>query len=358
MKALSLAVVALIATAWVPASGGQAPPSGIGTKTIKVIVLNYDPILRGKGSVRLSRHMKWGDPHAMTPAIVSALRQCSGGFADYRVVDFIDVDAFPAKRDGFSYDEKGFLEMWADRSKAHQPDSVSYAAIFRRHHLAERIRREGIGEIWLWGAPYFGWDEYAMKIPGDRLFYPTENPWFYRPYDIPDVGRTIWVMGWNYERGVAEAIHSFGHRVEGILSLTVGKGIWDHKKTPDNIWNHFTKQAAQFPNDAQVGNVHGGPNAEGGYDYAQKKAVLSAADDWLNYPNLTGAKTLISCKAWGGPDYHLNYMKWWLTRLPKAPGARDGFYCNWWQYVCCYDEAVKRMPPPGGRLAPATNAMR
>jgi hypothetical protein len=308
--------------------------------------------------VRLSKFMKWFDAHAITADVVRDLADASHGFARYEVVEFIDVDAFPAKRDGFRYDENSFLEMWADRSKAHQPDTISYRDIFETFHLVERVQKEDIREVWIWGAPYFGSDEYAMKIPGDQIFYPTDNPWFYRPYDIPDCGRTVWVMGWNYERGEAEAIHSYGHRIEGILSLTVGRGTWDHKKTPANIWNHFTKQSADFPNDAQVGNVHGGPNAEDGYDYAQKKSVLSAADDWLNYPNLKGTKKPVNCETWGGPDYHLNYMRWWLRHLPHAAGSSDGFLHNWWEYVANYDEAVRTLPPPDGKLRPANNATR
>ena len=327
-------------------------------KPIKVIVLNFDPVMRTKGNVRLHEFMKWADPHKLTEGVVKDLKEASGGFADYRVVEFIDVDGYPVKRDGFRYDEQSFLEMWADRKKAHQPDSVSYAAIFRDFKVVERIKKEGIQEVWLWGAPYFGTDEYAMKIPGDQIYYPTDNPWFYRPYDIPECGKTVWVMGWNYERGEAEAIHSYGHRCEGILSLTVGKGVWDNEKTPNNIWNRFTHIAKDFPNDAQVGNVHGGPNAEGGYDYAQKKSVLSGADEWLNYPRLTNAKKLINCETWGGPDYQLNYLRWWFQRLPKAAGETDGFYNNWWRYACDYDEAVRRLPPPGGRAAPANNSMK
>jgi hypothetical protein len=301
--------------------------------------------------------MKWNDPRELTRRLVRDLYEVSGGFANYEVVEWVDVDAFPLKRDGFRYDEAQYLAIWRDRSKAHQPDAVSYAAIFEEFGLVERVRRGEIQEVWLWGGPYFGYDEYAMKIPGDRLFYPTDNPWFYRPYDIPDCGRTVWVMSWNYERGEAEALHSFGHRCEGILSLTVGKGIWDPKRTPDNIWNHFTKQAKDFPEEAQVGNVHGGPNAEGGYDYANRRTVLSAADDWFNYPHLTGERKPINCEAWGGPDYHLNYLKWWLNHLPKAPGQTDGFYNNWWQYIVNYDEAVRTLPPPGGHLRKATRAM-
>jgi hypothetical protein len=165
--------------------------------------------------------------------------------------------------------------MWKDKEKAHQPDAVSYAAIFRDNHLVERIRKENVREIWVWGAPYFGTDEYAVKIPGDQVYYPTDNPWFYRPYDIPDCGRTIAVMGFNYEVGEDNALHSYGHRCEGLLSLTVGRGVWDGNVGDTNPWCRFTRQADKFPADAHAGNVHGGPNAKSGYDYGQMETVMS-----------------------------------------------------------------------------------
>ena len=326
-------------------------------RVIKVLVIDYDPILKDHGNVRLSRFLKWNDPRIMTTNLMRHLREASGGFADYRLVEFVEFDAFPRKRDGFRYDEQNFLAMWKDRKLAHQPDSVSYAAIFEEHRLVERVRREGIQEVWLWGAPYFGTDEYAMKIPGDRIFYPTSNPWFYRPYDIPDCGRTVWVMGFNYEVGEDNALHSYGHRCEGILSLSVGRGVWEDQAGETNVWSRFTRQADKFPDDAQVGNVHGGPNAKSGYDYAQTNAVMSGADDWFNYPRLTGAKKPVSRETWGGPAYHLNYMKWWLNHLPKAAGTTDGCYNNWWRYVVDYDVAVMKLPPPGGQPKKAATAM-
>ncbi len=332
----------------------SAPQTSV---NIKVLVITYDPILNSKNNQTLREYMKWHDPKKMTPNLVRYIDEASGGFAKYQVVDHITVNEFPVKRDGFNYTEESFLRMWDNRELAHKADAVSYAAIFKKHKLTERIAKEGIQEVWLWGAPYFGWDEYAMKIPRDEVFYPTDNPWFYRPYDIPEQKKTVWVMGYNYERGEAEAIHSFGHRAEGILSLTIGKGIWDHKRTPNNPWNRFTKQAKEFPDDAQVGNVHGGPNAESGYDYAQKKTVMSGAADWKNYPRLTGKKTPINSETWGGPDYHLNFMRWWLDHLPKNTSHYQGFYNNWWQYVVNYDDAIEKLPPPDGKKMRATRAM-
>ena len=89
-------------------------------------------------------------------------------------------------------------------------------------------------EVWLWGAPYFAWDELHWKTPGDKIPYQTDNPWFYRPYDIPDLGKTVWIMGWNYERGEGEMLESYCHRIESVLSLTVGKGVWDPKSKQPN----------------------------------------------------------------------------------------------------------------------------
>lgn len=325
-------------------------------KTNNLIVINYDPVLREHGGVRLQKHLKWNDPRLMTTNLLRHLRESSGGYANFRLVDFIDVDAFPQKRDGFRYTEQSFLEMWKDKKKAHQPDSVSYAAIFKELNLAERVRKEDVSEIWVWGAPYFGTDEYAMKIPGDLVHYQADNPWFYRPYDIPDVGRTVWVMGFNYEVGEDNALHSFGHRCEGILSLTVGRGIWTGAAGATNAWNRFTRQADKYPDDAQVGNVHGGPNAKSGYDYGQTNTVMSGAEDWLNYPDLTGAKRPVNRDTWGQP-HHLNFMKWWLAHLPRNTGQTEGFHHNWWRYIADYDQAVKELPPTGGALQKSKKGM-
>jgi len=247
--------------------------------------------------------------------------------------------------------------MWKDKDKkAHQPDAVSYAAIFKENHLVERIRKDDIREIWVWGAPYFGTDEYAVKIPGDQVFYPTDNPWFYRPYDIPDCGRTVWVMGFNYEVGEDNALHSYGHRCEGVLSLTVGRGIWDVQAGDKNPWCRFTRQADKFPDDAQAGNVHGGPNAKSGYDYGQKETVMSGADDWLSWPDLTGAKKPVNAATWGEP-HHLNFQKWWLGHLPRNTGTTAGLYNNWWRYIADYDITVATLPPPEGKLHRPRKAM-
>jgi len=44
--------------------------------------------------------------------LVRYLREASGGFARYEIADFLDVDAFPQKRDGFRYNDRFNHSAW------------------------------------------------------------------------------------------------------------------------------------------------------------------------------------------------------------------------------------------------------
>lgn len=323
-----------------------------------VVVVAYDPIVDGGGGRRVPLHerMGWRDPAGLAAATAQAVNVASGGAVRYRIARTLVRDEFPVKRDGFRYSEGSYLEA-ARTGNWRKPDAVSYARIMEAGSLARVMRDTGASEIWLVGAPGFGWDELAYKTPGDGLYYPTTNPWLYRPYDLPDLGRTYWVMGLNYERGVAEAVHSYGHRVESMMSITVGGGAWDSKSGPPNAWNQFTRNGM----DGVVsgcGNVHIPPNGQAGYDYANRRAVLSTCDDWRSFPALTGATTNVSAASWGpSADPQLAYLHYWLEHLPRRDGTYQGFHTNWWRYIADYDRAVASAPLPGGILQRARVAM-
>src|SRR5262249_36871136 len=130
--------------------------------------------------------------------------------------------------------------------------------------------------------------------------------------------RAFAIMGFNYERGVAEMLHDLCHRTESTMSRVFGG--WQVEKL-DTDWARFAANAKQSGGGAAVGTCHYPPNAQSDYDYANTRFVESSADDWLNYPNLKGTKKKINRDAWGGPDHHRNYMKWWFARLPRAKGV-------------------------------------
>jgi hypothetical protein len=322
----------------------------------RVIVINFDPVLKTRNNFRLHDYLKWSDPWKLTEKMVEDARVTSHGFVNYEVIEKIDHDGFPQFRNGFCYTEAAFLEMWEkDRDKADK-GMTSFKWVFEKFNLAAKIRAKDVAEIWIWGAPYMQWDELHWKIPGDKVPYQTDNPWFYRPYDIPDIGRTVWVMGWNYERGEGEMLESYCHRIESVLSLTVGKGCWDPKKFPNNVWNQFSRVDKDFPGQSEVGTVHCAPNSASDYDWNNTNQVWTFADDWLTYPKLPRNKKLQNAKSGGWEDITGHHL-WWMTRLPHAEGVTDGFYNNWWQYIVNYDAAVNKLPPPGATFEKAKVAM-
>jgi hypothetical protein len=318
-----------------------------GHKHAKVVVVVYDPVLPSQGGKRLTAHVNAIDPVHYSHILVDVIRQASWGYIDYEIVDVITVDGYTPKVDGFRYTEATYL---AARAKNEwQPATSSYRGILAENKLIERSKKEGITEVWLWGAPGFHFDEFAGYIK-DRYtrFGPTDNEWFYRPYDIPgdELGKTFWVMGFNYEVGADNMIHSYMHRVESQAALAFGDGVWDTKSRRDP-WNVFSMLELDFPGQpSMVGNCHVPPNGKDGYDYGNARVVQSWADNWARYPDLRGAPRAFSKEDWGGTQF--GYQKWILEHLPKGPGVVAGAYANWWVYIANVDGDLPALAAPTG----------
>ena len=287
----------------------------------KVIVLNYDPILESRGGLRLHQHFGWNDPRVLTTQYLSDLNEVSDNYVRWQLVEFKDIDEWPLKADGFRYTDHTYLEAWRTNG-FHKPDGVDYARIINDHALDRRVREGEIDEVILWGFPYAGY--YESRMIGATAY------WCNAPALIRENTPLYVMMGLNYERGVAEALHSFGHRAESILRHVYGS--WSNDGRINHLWDRFTRYEQIAPGVSACGNVHFPPNGQADYDYDNLIGVMSEADDWLNYPNLTGANTLINANAWGGNQR--GYMKWWFTRMPKVSGRHpDGQLNNWWAYM-------------------------
>jgi hypothetical protein len=338
------------------ASHWQKPPFhydervATGRKTAKVVVVIYDPVLEDQGGVRLTTFVKANDPRHCSRILVDVIRQASWGYLNYEIVDVITVDGYPKKVDGFRYTDASFLA--AREKQQWQPSPSSYRGILQENGLIERAKKEGITEVWLWGASGMHFDEFAGWVK-DRYtrFGPTDNEWLYRPYDIPgdEMGHTFWVMGFNYEVGADNMIHSYTHRVESQCALAFGDGVWD-PKTRRDPWNVFTFLENDFPgHPSMVGNCHVPPNGKEGYDYGNARVVMSWADNWSRYPDLRGDPRPVSREDWGGTQF--GYQKWILEHLPKGPGHTEWGYDNWWVYVANVDGDLPAWTPPEpGRL--------
>jgi hypothetical protein len=301
--------------------------------TPKVLVLNFDPFVQTEaGMMRLHAACGWNDPAKLAKEYIQDVAQSSGGYVQYKIVEWLDLDEFPQKADGFRYSAISYMKCRQDNAGWHQPDGVAYKQIVERFEVPRRVDAGELDEVWFFGAPYFGFWESTMAGKGA---YWCNSP----PVEGVDCSKIFVVMGFNYERGVAEMLHDLCHRTESILSHVYGG--WEADKLTTN-WARFAANAKQSGGVAAVGSCHYPPNAESDYDYANSRSVQSSADDWLNYPRLTGATKPVTRETWGGPDYHRNYMKWWFGHVPKAPGRNeDGKLNNWWEYIINFNAYIE-----------------
>jgi hypothetical protein len=301
-----------------------APPP---TSELKVLVLNFDPVVEPASGKRLHQEFRWNDPRKLAEEHAADVNEASGGRIEFKIVEWIDLDEFPVKVDGFAYTLPQFLETWRAKKGFHQPDQADYPKLIAENRLVEKVESGEIDETWWFGFPYCGFGESAMA---GRGAFGINGPSF----DAPKVKckRPFAIMGFNYERGPAEMIHNLCHRTEATMSRIFGG--WQTDRL-DHDWARFAANAHQSNGVAAAGTCHYPPNAVKDYDYANKDFVESSADDWKTYPKLTGAKMQVNCENWGGPDYQRNYLKWWFARLPRTPGVNpeSGRLNDWWEYV-------------------------
>ena len=297
-------------------------------QTTKVMVIDFEP-----GAVRQT--YGWNDPQILENQFISDVTSVSGGNFNYQIVNRQVVNDFPVKADGFKYTIDTFNTCWTNRSTCHSPDTADYLKVLNDYDVCGKRNRGEIDELWLWGGPYFGYWEAVMAGPGA---FSTNAP----PLTGTSCQKKLNIMGFNYERGVSEMLEDLGHRVEGTMRQVYGS--WT-AGSDSHAWNKFTLLDKDSPGKANCGNVHFAPNSTSDYDWGNTRTVASNCEDWVNYPNLTGATQSFNCSKWSCDGY--GYKKWWLSHLPKAAGvAPDGKLTNWWEYVIDYDSAISPTPTP------------
>jgi len=298
----------------------------------RVLVLNFDPVIEAEGGRRLNAVLGFNEPGRLADEYAADLVECSGGCVRYRVVEWLDLDEHPVKIDGFRYTDAGLVAAWRAGGPFHEPDGLDYRWLIERFGLARRVDAGEADEVWVFAYPYAGLWESTMAGPGAVW---CNSP----PVEGADVCRRFVIMGLNPERGVGEMLENFGHRVESLL--THAYGSWQPDR-PRHAWDHFTRYDLVAPGASGCGTVHHAPNSTADYDWGNPRPVLAAADDWLNYPYLTGRRRMMSARDWGHGDTRAHH-RWWLRHLPKAPGrGPDGKLANWWRYAV----DLSPQPPP------------
>jgi hypothetical protein len=320
----------------------------------RVLVINFDPVVDAQGT-RLTKRMGWNNVDDLIAGFIADMEEVSYGLVSYRydAARRIDVDGIPRKADGFQYTAASYLAMMKDQKTAHDPDGADYWKIVNDYHLIDRVMSREIDEVWLFGGPNFGYWESHMA--GKGAIWCNSSPLV----NSDRCTRRFVIMGFNYEREVAQMIHDMGHRMESIMayvyhSSSALQNAWnsvnpkvqppvgpDKFLHPKNDFERFMLFEKIAPGRAEVGLVHTPPNADKDYDWRNSNLAWSRCDDWLTYPTPHGTRRMLNCNEWGwGPDEHA-YMKWWFKHVPHAPGFTGGIANNWWRYTMQVDNPLQ-----------------
>lgn len=304
-----------------PKSSSKAATGPVNPQEIpvKLMVVIYNPIIESRGGQRLTQVMGWQDPRALTNQLIADFKVFTHGIVNYQLVEVIEKDEWPLHLNGRRYDDALYLQETASGNWT--LGSGDYNAIIRDNQIEQKVNDGKVDEVFLWGGPGFGWWESAMA--GNGAYWINGGP-------ISGVNSKAFVlMGLNYERGLAEAAESYGHRVESIIRRVYGS--WEGLETHD--WNKFTLLDMSLPGRGGIGNAHNAFNADPGTDYNRSslRMASTSADDWYNFPNMTGARTDKNCTAWNCDAYQ--YLKWWYDHMPFMQGKKAGILNNWWRYI-------------------------
>ena len=288
----------------------------------KVLIIVYDPVMDEATGQKLSQKLGWRLTEDLATGFTADILQYSHGMAHYQPVERIDVNEIPAKVDGFRYTPETYMNVLRNVSQPYKPQEVDYYAIINQFDLLNRVARNEIDEVWVFGFPHAGFYESIMA--GPNAF------WCNSPAlkNTEASTRRFVIMGFSYERGAGEMLESFGHRVESIMNKT-----FERLRGDDNLWQRFIRYDKVAPGKAAVGNIHFAPNSQRDYDWNNPTTVKSECYDWLlNFPDFKGDIRDVTASVWGNGDIRAHHQ-WWLNHIPHTKGRQNGIHNNWWQYI-------------------------
>jgi len=296
--------------------------AGRPTVAPRVLIVIFNPVIEAQGKQRLVDLMGWNDPNSLSQEYAQVIQESSGGYVEYQVDGTIEIDGYPAKNNGHVFTDEEYLECLTPSRGYNCVLLIDYPDFLEGYGICSFANERKVTELWLWGGPWFGFWEAVQAGPHP---ISTNGP----PILGTSCKRTLDIMGFNYERGLAEMLEDFAHRVDGNMQYVYGTRLPD-ETTP---WNRFALLDRDAPGRGGCGNAHLAVNAAPGADYDREnpRTVPSSCPDFLNYPDLTGTFVDLNCSAWGCTT--IGYLEWWLHHLPRSTGRTDGKLNNWWAYV-------------------------
>ena len=345
------------------------------SQKLKVLIIEINPILstvenkqlyvNNDGHPYVSEYFGQDRSNAFLE-LKSDLEEMSHNYLNVEIVKNEYLNEFPTYAKDISlvngnkakrYDEETYIAI--SRSKAsrdvgswidmiyypnYKPSKYSfdYNYIIEKFDLINRKNNGEFDQVWL------NTIDPSSTLESDKLL----------KYELDDCENFI-ILNISISRRDAN-LHALSHGIEGIMNMVFNREVVNYSKkyndlndeTYNNLtlWEKFNLSSYQTNgNYVGVGNVHYPFNAEKDYDYSNEKKVYSNWESWLEYPELSLEQKLSDSSSWlnFGPNSHFNeedkfpdrmYIRFWMYLFPHADGfTSDGFYNNWWKYICNMD---------------------
>src|SRR5690349_15151181 len=228
-------------------------------KVSKVLIINFRPP---------AVPALWANTGDLIEEFIEGMLQASQKILLYKVAAKLEIQHYPMLVDGRQYNDATWTQaIQDDKTSYRDPQGnyvlADYPRIIQEFNILQGIQSGQIDEVWMFGGPYFGF--YESRMAGKGAF------WCNGPALEYDCRRFV-MMGFNYQRGAQEMIHSFGHRAESILCRHFNSQEFQNKL--------YTGQPAPAPKNLfekwllENGTVHRKP---GGDDYGQNGFVWASA---------------------------------------------------------------------------------
>lgn len=328
-------------------------PQRVQPMTVKVALVLQDPVIASQGYQRLHELFGWRDPALLSKRLVFHFKEATDSVVNFQFVETVNDGRLFTRYYGNFFTVSQYYNLlkepgWKSLKAASDSGQIwfDYREFVKYYHYDEKRNKGEIDEVWVFAAPFLGM--YESQLLGPNAFWWNSPP----IKDGTALSKLLSVMGLNYERGVDQAFHSFGHRTESamIQAYYQAQGrAWNPKSSNPTPWDLFTRIEKDMPGQAHVGNIHFPPNGVRDYDYGNSTIVKSYAQNWFRYPYLFDQSAQVNVATWNynegdplaeGQD-HLGYLRWWYNHLPRYVGVTNGVLNNWWHYVLDYEGAVE-----------------
>jgi len=235
-------------------------------KTSKVLLIDYRPA---------AVPTEWRSGLSLAEEFIEGMIQISHKALIYKLVAKLDVTTYPYLLGGLQYNDSTWTQAMQDEKAAIRDSHgnfmlADYQRILQEYKILQGIQSGQIDEVWIFGGPFFGF--YESQMVGKGAFW-CNSPGIEQP------GRRFIMMGFNYERGQREMVHSYGHRIESILSRQYGSQEFQNR-----LYRHLPLPAARNEFELWLlkhGTVHSAPN---GAEYAQNEISWASALETAWWP--------------------------------------------------------------------------